>query len=472
VLSRLAARAAGALALALAAHVARPQAPEEEVVRFWPSVTCAGCHVRHVEQHLESRHERSFKNPLFQAQYFEHVLPRAARDPAIEDDARACTACHSPVSYANTRGLATSAGVTDPSLAGVTCDLCHTITGYDGPAPQNGNFVAAPGPEKRGPIRREASHHGRYSALHTRSEFCAICHEAVNSHGVRVKGTYTEWRRSDFAKRGFQCQDCHMSRDGVYVDGGRYESGAVSADGLSGAPRRDRVSTHRFPGIHPGAPVEGVVSLRIELGQHPLEAGRAAEVTVSLDNTRTGHRLPTGSADLRLLWLEVTAQLGDRLVPLPASARVRGSWSVADEDGDDPLVAGDVAPGSRLYRAVFLDRRNRQTLASFEATSIVFDNRLLPGEVRSETYALQVPPDAAGTVRLEARLRYRAYPPGLARDLDVAASPVVEVARAVLEAPVAPARPAEPGALPEGLSSPEKLTPMEKLQRLRNRSHR
>ena len=98
-----------------------------------------------VEQHLQSHHEKSFTSPLFQAQYFEMVLPRAARDPSIAADAKNCTACHSPVSYANNRSLATSAGVTDPSLSGVTCDLCHTIVGYEGDTPQNGNFIVSPG---------------------------------------------------------------------------------------------------------------------------------------------------------------------------------------------------------------------------------------------------------------------------------------------------------------------------------------
>lgn len=438
-----------------------------EPVRFWPSATCAGCHVKQVEQHFQSHHENSFTSPLFQAQYFELVLPRAARDPSIAEDAKNCTACHAPVSYANTRALASSAGVTDPSLSGVTCDLCHTIVGYAGDEPRNGNFVASPGPTKYGPFQKEGSHHGAYNELQTRSELCAICHEAVNAHGLRVKATFSEWKESAFAKQGIQCQDCHMSRDGVFVDGGRYESGQVSADALSRAPSRDRIYSHRFPGIHSGAPVEGAVGVRFVRPPERHPAGEPLTLSVVVDNTHTAHCLPTGSADLRLLWLEVTAKVSGREIPIAPENRARGTWAAVGENREDALVIGsDVPAGARLYRAVYFDRRNRQTLASFDATSIAFDNRLRPGEKRLEGYTFEVPRDAAGTLEVEARLRYRSFPTSLARELDVEPPATVVVARASVPIALDPpaARAEAPAAAP-----PEHLTPRERLERLRKR---
>jgi hypothetical protein len=453
---------------ALGPPVARGAGGPPEPVRFWPSATCSGCHVSQVEQHFASHHEKSFTSPLFQAQYFEMVLPRAARDPSIAEDALRCTACHSPVSYANNRGRATSAGVTDPSLAGVTCDLCHTIVGFDGAEPRNGNFIVSPGPTKYGPFRKTGSHHGAFNELQTKSELCAICHEAVNAHGVRVKATFSEWKQSAFAKQGVQCQDCHMSKDGVFVDGGRYESGRVSADSLSNAPSRDKIYSHRFPGIHSGAAVEGAVGVGIAGEPARVQAGRPATITVWVDNTHTAHCLPTGSADLRLLWLEVTARIGDRTLALPADNRARGTWAAVGENSDDALViAGDVPLGSRLYRAVYFDRRNHQTLASFDATSIAFDNRLQPGEKRREAYTLEIPRDATGSIQVEARLRYRAFPTSLAKELDVAPPAVVEVARATAEIGLDPA---PPEAAPAGEPATERLTPMERLNRLKKRS--
>ncbi|MGB8930815.1 MAG: multiheme c-type cytochrome [Anaeromyxobacteraceae bacterium] len=453
------------LALVATLGAARAAAAPPAPVQFWPSATCAGCHVSQVEQHFQSHHEKSFTSPLFQAQYFELVLPRAARDPSIAADAKSCTACHSPVSYANTRSLATSAGVTDPSLAGVTCDLCHSIVGYEGNAPRNGNFIASPGAIKYGPFKKGGSHHGAYNELQTKSELCAVCHEAVNAHGVRVKATFSEWKESAFAKKGVQCQDCHMSKDGVFVDGGRYESGQVSADALSHAPSRDRIYSHRFPGIHSGAPVEGAVGLRIARTPARVPAGRPFVLQVIVDNGNTAHCLPTGSADLRLLWLEVTVKIEGRPIAIPADNRARGTWGAVGENGEDALVlGGDVPVGARLYRAVYFDRRSHQTLASFDATSIAFDNRLQPGERRIEAYTVEVPRDATGPLQVEARLRYRPFPTSLARELDVTPPATAEVAHATGEIALDPPPPEDPVASP-----PQHLTPGERLDLLKKK---
>jgi hypothetical protein len=460
---RAAIPAAVVAALALAATPGAGAPPE--AVRFWPSATCAGCHSSQVEQHFQSHHEKSFTSPLFQAQYFEMVLPRAARDPSIAADAKNCTACHSPVSYANNRSLATSAGVTDPSLSGVTCDLCHTIVGFEGSEPRNGNFVVSPGSTKYGPFQKKGSHHGAYNELQTRSEICAVCHEAVNAHGVRVKGTFSEWKESAFAKKGVQCQDCHMSKDGVFVDGGRYESGKVSSDSLSGAPSRDKIYSHRFPGIHSGAAVEGALGLRLVKPPQRVPAGLRFTLVLQVDNGNTAHCLPTGSADLRLLWLEVTAKVNGVTIPLSADNRARGTWGAVGENTDDAVVIGsDVPVGARLYRAVFFDKRNRQTLASFDATSIAFDNRLQAGEKRPESYTFEVPRSATGTIQVEARLRYRAFPTSLAKDLEVEPPPTIDVAHATAEIALDPP---PPEATPDASAQPEHLTPLERLERLK-----
>src|SRR6266568_4327861 len=216
----LAAAAALACAQARAESLGKPESP----TGYWPSAVCARCHVRAFEQHLRSRHETSFTSPLFQAQYFEQLLPAASRDAELAAEARTCTACHAPVAFAYARDRATSAVVSDPSLTGVTCDLCHTISGFVGPAPQNGNFISTPSDVKLGPLPRPTDWHRGYSSLHAKSELCAVCHEAVNQHGLRVKATFTEWKKSPFAQAGLQCQDCHMSKDGLLVEGGRYES--------------------------------------------------------------------------------------------------------------------------------------------------------------------------------------------------------------------------------------------------------
>ena len=44
-----------------------------------------------------------------------------------------------------------------------------------------------------------------------RSEFCASCHTIIHPlNGLRLEHTYDEWKKSIYAEKGIQCQDCHM----------------------------------------------------------------------------------------------------------------------------------------------------------------------------------------------------------------------------------------------------------------------
>lgn len=433
-------RAAG-FGLALACLALPGPAPAQSMGRapspsgYWPSQTCAGCHPRTYQQHAESHHESSFRNPVFQAMYFEELLPRASRDPALVEEARTCTACHAPVAWAFQRRYFTGDMPTDPSLSGVTCDLCHTITGYEGPEPRNGNFITAPSDKKYGPFPTETNWHHVYSELQTRSEFCATCHEAVNHRGIEVKATYSEWKKSPFAAEGIQCQDCHMTRDGFLVAGRpRHESGKSAEGALVNAPLRGRLYTHRFPGANSRSQIEGAITLSFPKAPAQARAGQTVPFSVLVDNHRTGHKMPTGSVDLRLLWLEVTARVKDRVIPVPAKVKALGGYGVAGAgEWDEQLLFPDVAPGSRIYRSVFFDAEKRQTLASFDAVQIAWDNRLASGETRLEPYELELPADAAGPVRIQARLLYQSYPTAFAKRMEVDVPRPVEVAAATVD---------------------------------------
>jgi hypothetical protein len=424
-----------ALALALATLASAPAAAQQgqrspSPTGYWPSSTCAGCHPRTVDQHVQSHHESSFRNPLFQAQYFEELLPRASRDPKLVDEAKSCTACHAPVAWSFRRQHFTGAMPTDPSMSGVTCDLCHTITGYEGREPGNGNFLSRPSEQKLGPFPSDTNWHHVYSELQTKSELCATCHEAVNHRGLAVKTTYSEWKKSAFARAGVQCQDCHMTRDGfLTADRPEFEKGKAAEGGLFEAPVRDRLYTHRFPGAHSRSQVQGALSVSFTRPPSSARRGDPLSFGISVDNHRTGHRMPTGSADLRLLWLEVTAQFGTRVVPVPARVKALGGYGTAGSgELDATILGGDVPAGARVYRAIFFDAESKQTLSSYDAQRVVWDNRLDAGEKRIEPYELVVPPDANGPMRLAARLVYLSYPSSFAKRWDVAPAQAVEVA--------------------------------------------
>jgi hypothetical protein len=189
--------------------------------------------------------------------------------------------------------------------------------------------------------------------------------------------------------------------------------------------------THRFPGTHSRTGVEGAVRLAIAPGR-PVGARRLA-FDVTVDATRAGHRLPTGSADLRLLWLEVTARAGERSIPA-ALATAEGAGAAGRTAEDAKALGRDVPPGSRIYRAVFVDQAGRPTLQSWDARRVAFDNRLPAGGAVKEAYVLDVPGDVRGPLVVQARLRYLAYPSSFAAAMDVAPAEPVDVATATLEA--------------------------------------
>ena len=193
------------LALAGFAAAQRPSMPANPAAPtqgYAPTSMCRGCHDEIVAQHLKSSHEMSFTNPTFQAQYQKDLLPKAEKDVDLYAEARECISCHEPITYATKGPLVVSLKAVNPNMNGVTCDVCHTMTGYRAPRPQNGNYIIAPSDTKLGPFKEESDWHHAYSELQTKSEICAVCHEAVNRHGFQIKATFTEWQESVFAQQG------------------------------------------------------------------------------------------------------------------------------------------------------------------------------------------------------------------------------------------------------------------------------
>jgi len=425
------------------AERALPPKQTTKVTEYSPSVMCKNCHVGIHEQQSQSMHAQSYVNPIFRAQYFREVLPASHGGPRFVKEAQACAACHMPVAYQMNAGKLVIGKHVDPQMSGVTCDLCHRITGFTGVAPENGNFAASPGEEKYGPFRHSSSWHHVYLEFQTRSEFCAVCHESVNQLGVRVKPTYTEWKASRHAAEGLQCQDCHMNAKGYLVDHrAEYESGKAAEMTLGSAPERSKLYSHRFPGARTQTQLDNAIPLRISTDTSQVAAGEDLVVTVQVDNERTGHRMPSGSIELRYVWLELQAHVGDRCIDIPASSATNPpGYDVGGALAADRAVLGKAFPqGKRMYRAVFVDAAGNQTQSMVDAASKVFDNRLDTGAVRTERYTWRVPQDIEGKVRLVARLRYVAYPEAFAARLELPPAPIALISTNEHTITVAPPR--------------------------------
>ncbi len=401
---------------------------------FENSSSCSICHQNIYKQFRESMHAKSFANPLFRKMYFDGVLKHSAKDEALIEEAEGCIACHSPLTFLMNRGKINSIKEEHikPGYSGVECDICHRITGYRGPRPQNGNYLAVPGMQKFGPFPQQSDWHHAYSELQTRSEVCAVCHNRVNRFGLEIISTFAEWEESRYADEGIQCQDCHMNANGFLTAGKPvFESGKASQNTSADSPRRSRLYTHRFPGAHSETQVKGAIKLDMQVEASAQEPGKKPniQVIVIVDNSKSGHKLPTGTVELRLVYLDLYAQVGDRTIPLPASSTSEEMFDVSGRSRYDAEILGkDFPEGRRLYRAVCVDSADRQTMYAYDAQKIVFDNRLSADEIRKEIFTLPVPEDIGTKLSLVAKLYYLRYPDPFAVKLGVAKAKSVELA--------------------------------------------
>ncbi len=264
--------------------------PQVNPTGWTSSKVCGECHqaIHAVWQH--SLHAKSWSNGVFQAGY------RRTIETYGEESARMCLSCHAP-----TVRHGKDFAVRKPLTAeGITCDFCHSIRAVDL------NDASDPirltvGGAKYGPLQhlQSPAHEIINSELHKRSEFCAACHEYRNRHGLRLLSTYSEWKESSFAKRGTQCQDCHMP-----LVPGRVVALNVKQDTATS------VNLHDISGSHDIEKVREAITLEFD-GFEWL--GESVWVYLKATNKGSGHCFPTGLPTHRAV-LEVTLRDGAKQV--------------------------------------------------------------------------------------------------------------------------------------------------------------
>jgi hypothetical protein len=222
---------------------------------------CGSCHPVQYEDWRGSIHARSM-GPGVAGQLAE----MAWRDPV---GARACLVCHAPLAEQapvtrGADGLAPNPAF-DPALQreGIVCASCHVR--------QHQRFGPPPRPDALGARmpREQLPHNGAtYTTAYLRAEFCAACHQfgpsGLSLNGKPLENTYAEWRTSPAARRGVQCQDCHMP---------------------------DR--RHRWRGIHDPEMVKSGVKVAVSLERARHRPGQRVRATVTVASVNVGHHFPT-----------------------------------------------------------------------------------------------------------------------------------------------------------------------------------
>ncbi len=334
------------------------------------------------------------------------IASQDAEDPA---ETEACVRCHAPRAFLEGRGDAIAVDeLSDRDAFGVECEFCHRMV-EDAP-PGNAMFtiddtLVGGNVPRRGPWGYDGPDAETPPPPHTwiqdtfvgSSEACGTCHDVTTDRervdadgnglgiGFGEQRTYSEWAQSDFAQPGDDfrsCQDCHMPavddmpgcRDHVvehhHETGGRrhdllganrfmVELMAEDATVLDGVAFNHTLQQmDEFVRTSASIDIEGPASVDLSQGLEGL--------TVTVTN-ETGHKLPTGYSEGRVMWLEVVARHEDEV--LGSSGRWDPAVGAPSPETDAQL---------RRYQAVAEESSSGETFHLLRNDRWLEDTRIPP----------------------------------------------------------------------------------------------
>lgn len=389
-----------------------------------PQFCGTSCHTDIYAQWKQSMMAQSYTHKWDEVEYFKLAVPHAEKDPLVAEVKAGCNGCHAPVSF-----LAGDVPPPKPELnsranEGVSCDVCHTVTGFKGDVPHNFNFISSPGKIKYGPRggTNSPEHQTVKSDFLSTGDFCGTCHNEMSPFGVWVKSTHLEWKEGPYAKQGVTCQTCHMT----YAEGKSASMGKTYPD----------VRQHLFHGAHDNGKIAGTIELRIHADIDQAEPGEKVKFTVALFNQKTGHKFPTGSVEDRIVWMHVEAvDAKGNIYHLPvdkkgfegeeytisADVLAYQDMGIALNDPDFKGLQRDAVPyGDRIFRKPYFDPQGRMTIQQWNTKSLGVDYRIGPRETKLETLSFNLPDNLPpGKMTVTATLNYQKLIKSVADFLDV-----------------------------------------------------
>ncbi len=377
-----------------------------------PAFCGTSCHGDIYQQWQQAMMSQAYTHHWDEIEYFKLAVPHAEKDSVVAGVKAGCNGCHAPIAFL--------AGDVPPPLPeknsraneSVSCEVCHTATGFSGDVPHNFNFVSEPGRTKYGPRQGKNSpeHNLAKSDFLNKAEFCGTCHNEMSPYGVWVKSTQLEWKEGPYSREGVRCHDCHMTT-------------AAGRSAAMGNLYPD-VRQHLFHGAHDPGKVAGTIELRVHPDIREAEPGDRVKFTVALFNQKTGHKFPSGSVEDRIVWMHVEAvDAAGKIYHLPVDKKgfAGEEYTIASEvlayqdmgiALDQPDFAGvardGVPAGDRIFRMPYFDPQGRMTIQQWNTKSLGVDYRIGPRETKLETCTFTLPDDvAAGPLRVTAVLNYQ-----------------------------------------------------------------
>lgn len=399
---------------------------------------CGQCHTEQYKGWNGSMHSIAFNDPVFQAEWALAMKSEAAKEI---DMINHCGSCHSPIGVAtNTIKFDPNEGLhgkfTAPGVAamGVSCDVCHTISGTnveDTAVSEHGNasIVMSPGKVKRANLKDAKSpfHDTEYSEHHDSSKFCGNCHNVFHpGNNFPIERTYDEWKYSVYAQNDVQCQDCHM----VPVELAEKVADELKrpqellnevTHGFAGLGGKMRKVVHRHGFVGGNAIIsqalantkeggserpedqgknsnydaavkrlQGVASLKVGLHK---QTGHLYKLKVKVTNERAGHNLPTSLTEIRQIWLEAI---------------------VTDDKGNELFRSGTLDEYNALpqdtviFNAHAVDKDGNHTHFPWEITRFTDINTIPPKGHKYGKYYFNVP-DGTTSIKTKVVLHYRSF---------------------------------------------------------------
>ncbi len=426
---------------------------EKSKADFTSPENCAECHPEKYEEWSASMHALAFKDPVYQGE-----LNLAVKN-AGHAIAKQCEGCHTPAAVV--RGEIKGAGLQGLSplaLAGVSCDVCHSVKGHthwQTPChqPENGSLILSPGEDKIGGSgdsgdsggsgdsgdsgdSGEASetsetseigegyvltkygpnapdewcgdefHECRESPLHLTSELCASCHQVSNyrTH-TPLEETYREWKNGPYSVNNIHCQDCHM------VDTDTFKR---VADELV-KPKRDEYH-HYFNGAN-FLLYYLTKQAALKAGDEELAASAESKYYMAVERLQAAADLEITPVYRKDMLVEIRVRVkniraGHNLTT--SLTNIRQMWlevTAKDQKGNIIMNTGTVDGEGRLpedirmFNSHLQDKNFNVTIHPWEAETFSKNDTIPPKGYKDVHYGLSFKKGVPVTI--EATLRYR-----------------------------------------------------------------
>lgn len=390
-----------AFTLSLAIQAQQDKSTDDPGYQYLTNNFCGACHTEQLADYSQSMMGKTPHDKVFR-QFYLGLNAKGEKDgigyKAVHpNEPGDCGNCHTPDVVLNEgHEVGIDEAIAKGSL-GISCDFCHTVTNVKVLRdPKTGRYdtditrtvTRARGQTKRGPFKdaQSPAHQTAYSPIHTKSEFCAMCH--LNQEHLLSLSTYADWKQAfDKGLVKKQCQECHMptgGKDRPIAQGGKIR-------------KADTIRRHLFHGGHDPAMLKKAATLKVSAHQDHDQL----VVDVWVTNSGAGHKLP-GGATLRNIVLLLDARDSNGHPLEPVGNKTEELPPLAGKGNDPRDLAGK--PG-RMFARPFVTKTGAVPAGGFNADHILFDTRIPPRETDHSTYHFALPQD--GQAAVDAKLIYR-----------------------------------------------------------------